>query len=171
MPIISSFKLFEHHDLINLYFKEVTKGSSKIGGYLTFDLYNSRNDKEHYLFLKNGSEIIALCCFFFYEHLNKKVPAIDIVVVSEEFRRKGIVNFFYEYLLEKYTCLISGICLNKNFRKIDGSFGLWMKLFKKYSHGIFNMFENKIEEYSFYKAFKSSKNLKRRLVIWKDRKF
>lgn len=172
MPIISPFKLFEHHDLINLYFKEVTNGCTKIGSYLTFDLYDSRSNKEHYLFLKNGSEIIALCCFFFYEYADKKIPAIDIVVVEENFRRNGIVSFFYEHLLEKYNYLISGICLNKNSRKRDGSFGLWLnKLFKKHSHGIYNIFENKIEKYSFYKAFKSSKNLKRRLIIWNENKF
>lgn len=171
MPIIAPFKLFEHHDLINIYFKDVTNGSSKIGKYLNFTFHKSSNDKEQYLFLQNGTEIIALCCYFFYELDCKEIPAIDIVVVEEDFRRLGITNFFYEYLLEKHDYLISGICLNKNSKKSDGSFGLWIKhLFRKHSFGLYNIYKNKIEKYSFWKAFKSSKNLKRRLIIWKEQK-
>lgn len=168
MPVLSSFKMFEHHDLINLYFSDVTKKEKLKGKYLEFNFYKSNSDKEHYLFLKNGNKIIALCCFFFYEVQDKKIPTIDIVVVEEEYRRKGIVKFFYNYLLEKYSCLVSGNCLNKNSKKQDGSFGLWTNyLFKKYEHGIFDVYSKKIEKYSFWKSFKSPRNIKRRLIIWK----
>ena len=78
------------------------------------------------MFLKDGEKIIALLVYFFYK-LDRKIPAIDIIVVDEEYRRKGIAKFFYNYLLEKHKALISGICLNKNDGKIDGSFGLLMK--------------------------------------------
>jgi len=169
MPVLTSFKMFEHHDLINLYFSEVVKNSCLLGNYLTYDFYKSRSDKEHYLFLKNGNKIIALCCFFFYDVEDKKIPSIDIVVVEEEYRRNGITKFFYNYLLEKYDCLVSGNCLNKNAKKIDGSFGLWIKfLFRKYKHGIFDIYSKKIEKYSFWKAFISPKNIKRKLIIWKQ---
>lgn len=165
MPIICSSKLFENHNIIYLYSSDVIKNCKKIGTYLTFDFYSNNYEKENYLFLKDNNKIIALLVYFFYEVDSEKIPAIDIVVVDEEYRRKGITTFFYNHLLNIYGKLISGICLNKSDRKIDGSFGLWVKLIKKHSPKLFNIYTNSLEKFSFYRAFKSKHSIKRRIFI------
>lgn len=159
---------FEHHNLINLFEYESQKFIEKIGKFKEFCFYKSSYENSNYLYLKNGNEkTIAVCSYFFFEIDSENVPAIDLTVIDEDFRRIGICNFFYDYFLETYGKLISGNCLNKSFRKVDSSFGIWMKLSEKYEMKIFEVLSKKIIKYSYYKAFKSKWNYRRRLIVSK----
>jgi GNAT superfamily N-acetyltransferase len=168
MPIICDINLFENHNAIEIYSKEVLGNSKKIGTYLSYNFYEGFSENEHYLFLKSSGKIIALLVYFFYE-LPEKIPAIDIIVVSKKFRRKGISKFFYKYLIEKHSALISGCCLNRTSGKLDGSYGLWMKyLIPFHRTSLLNIREKTYESYSHWKAFVSKHNLGRRIIIFKD---
>lgn len=170
MPVLCPFALFENHNIIYLYSSDVIKQCKYIGMFREFKFYKNFSGKEQYLFLKNGPHIIALLCYFFYEISGKQIPAIDIVVVDPDYRRNGITTFFYEHLLNNFGGLISGNCLNKNPRKNDGSYGLWKKMLEKYDRKLFAAYGSKVEEYSYYKAFKGKNSGRKRLLIWNDSK-
>ncbi len=167
MPTICSSKIFENHNIIYLYSENIIKGCEFISKYLNFKVFYNKILDESYLFVKDDNKIVGILSYFFYQINNENVPAIDIVIIDEEYRRKGICKFLYKLLLNKHGKLISGICLNKNHRKIDGSYGLWIKLIKEHKPFLFNIYSNKVESFSLYKAFSSKHSIKRRILIWK----
>lgn len=163
MPVICPIELFNNNNILYLF---EDKKFELIGDFLCLDFCECSLEKCHYIVLKNGSKIIAFCSYFFYKIDKEKVPAIDYVFVEEYYRNKGICKFFYNYLFKISGKLISGNCLSTTNKK-DGSFGIWLRLIEKNDVKLFDVVNEKISDYSFYKAFKSIHNYRRRLICYR----
>lgn len=134
--------------------------------YKTIDALNiflSETDEECHIILEKNNILISIIEYNLYEVEDEKVPGIYMAVTIKEERRKGYGFLLYETLLEKYGKMMSDVTLNGNCK--SGSKGLWFKLISKYPCKIYDKFENKVSEYSNYKAFQSKVKSHRKILI------
>ena len=168
MPFVLESKFFVDKDLSLFDSKDVLKNSKKISDFKEFGIFVHYEPissiYENYIsaFLKRS--LIGVCEFWFERIEKFKIPRIKNIVIKKEYRSKGIATEFYSILFKKFKALISDCTLNGDSEN-PGSLGLWKKLIKKHRHCIYNIRTQKIETYSYWKAFRSRDSNRRSLMI------
>lgn len=97
------------------------------------------------LSITENDELLGYSQFKMFHGLNLPNTAIQIKIsyLREESRGLGYMSIGYEYLLDYYGCIVSDTQLT------DESFGLYVKLSKKYRSGVYDMKSKSFTEMKF----------------------